>query len=1015
MRPHRLTIEAMGPFADPVTLDFDDLAEGGLFLIHGPTGSGKTSLFDALCFALYGEVPGDRGERSLVSHHADRAATPQVSLEFSAQGGRYRVTREPYHEAPKKRGTGTVVRNPTATLVRLDGEHGTPTTLATKATEVKDEVRRLVGLTAAQFQQVILLPQGQFEAVLRGKPDTREALLKTLFHTGGFERTTEWLVEQAKEKRQRLTDGERELAIRSEEARRRAGELTVADGAPLFDGADGGQPDQAALDRLAERARSDWEAADAAVLAADLVLAGHQATATHITTLAERWDRHRRAATERDQLLADADHIEGLRSALAAGDQAEAIRPSLDAATRHAAALAIVEQTASHDLARVRAARDSLLRPIDAVSALALDVGTGLPAGPLVADARREVAVERGTLEGVRATLGSAMAASRQAIDRRAAAGEASAQLEAGRAELARMRQEQAQLQANLGDAATARDRLAGLTAEATRAETEAAAAARLTQLIKELSEAEDHLRDARDAANTAWATHLDLRSRYLDGIAAVLAEGLEPGDACAVCGSTDHPHPAEPTTDAVSQDQLDQAERATEIAHQAVARCTDALAALQSRAAAERATAADAADDPATATDHAAAAAREVRMAEHLASTAEPLRQRSEAVASTVAELEALLAEGTTAVDSALAAAEDAETRAAAGLAEVEAELGPSFDVHRALELLVELDDALQQLDHRAIAVDEARHQAQAAATRLATDVDASPFASLEAVRAALMDPARRRAAIERIDHHDRRFATVLDTLGDPLLADVPAERPDPRAAETAVAEAQAVQSTTVARRSRVHAAHERIDQLATEHRTLLAELIPLQSEAVLFEAVANRCAGKASPKISLQRWVLATYLEAICEHANRRLVAMTAGRYQLRVERDGAHGAAKAGLDLWVLDAHTGTERPVSTLSGGETFQASLALALGVADSVEARTGGVRLDALFVDEGFGTLDPESLQLALDELDDLRSGGRMVGVISHVGALRDRIRQGVEVTTTDHGSAVRVGQIDAA
>ena len=196
MRPHLLTIEAMGPYAGSASVAFDDLAREGLFLIHGPTGSGKTFLFDALCFALYGEVPGARGDRGLVSHHAPAGATPRVSLEFTAQGGRYRVAREPYHEAAKNRGTGTTARHPTASLVRLDAGH--EATLATKPTEVRAEVIRLVGLSATQFQQVILLPQGQFEAVLRGKTDTREALLEALFHTTWFEDLTEWLVGEAR-------------------------------------------------------------------------------------------------------------------------------------------------------------------------------------------------------------------------------------------------------------------------------------------------------------------------------------------------------------------------------------------------------------------------------------------------------------------------------------------------------------------------------------------------------------------------------------------------------------------------------------------------------------------------------------------------------------------------------------------------------------------------------------------------------------------------------------------------
>jgi exonuclease SbcC len=154
----------------------------------------------------------------------------------------------------------------------------------------------------------------------------------------------------------------------------------------------------------------------------------------------------------------------------------------------------------------------------------------------------------------------------------------------------------------------------------------------------------------------------------------------------------------------------------------------------------------------------------------------------------------------------------------------------------------------------------------------------------------------------------------------------------------------------------------------------------------------------------------VLSAYLAEICQYANQRLDMMTSGRYELRLSDGGGRGGRQAGLGLRVLDAFTGEEREVSSLSGGETFQASLALALGVADTVQAHTGGVHLDALFVDEGFGSLDPDNLQLAMDELDRLREGGRLIGIISHVGALRERIRAGIEVIGGDQGSRVRIG-----
>ncbi|MEA5411580.1 SMC family ATPase, partial [Synechococcus sp. BA-120 BA3] len=217
MKPHRLTIEAFGPYADPVAVDFDELAAEGLFLIHGTTGAGKTFLLDALCFALYGEVSGDRSVKGLRSDHATPGAVPRVTLEFSCAAARYRVERTPAHTAPKARGQGTTEKPPQAALFRLDGQEP-ERTVAAKTTEVTREVEDLVGLNADQFRQVILLPQGRFAEVLRARPEEREALLKTLFDTGIYERAGWWLEDRAREAKNLALEQAREQEVR----RRRA-------------------------------------------------------------------------------------------------------------------------------------------------------------------------------------------------------------------------------------------------------------------------------------------------------------------------------------------------------------------------------------------------------------------------------------------------------------------------------------------------------------------------------------------------------------------------------------------------------------------------------------------------------------------------------------------------------------------------------------------------------------------------------------------------------------------------
>ncbi|MFM9048321.1 MAG: AAA family ATPase, partial [Cyanobium sp.] len=264
MRPHLLSLEAFGPYADPLEISFDALSQEGLFLIHGSTGAGKTFLLDALCFALYGEVSGDRNVKGLKSDHAVPGAVPRVSLEFSAAGRRYAVERSPAHSAPKSRGEGTTDKPPSAVLFRLQGSQREP--IASRTTEVTREVEGLVGLSADQFRQVILLPQGKFAEVLRARAEEREALLKTLFNTVVFEQAGMWLEEKARGARIALAESNRTLEVlRQQAAQEWVPYRTEGEEAVVPD-------DQAALDGLERRIAAIATAAAASLQQANTAL-----------------------------------------------------------------------------------------------------------------------------------------------------------------------------------------------------------------------------------------------------------------------------------------------------------------------------------------------------------------------------------------------------------------------------------------------------------------------------------------------------------------------------------------------------------------------------------------------------------------------------------------------------------------------------------------------------------------------------------------------------------------------
>ncbi len=811
MRPHHLAFCALGPYPGEVEVDFDELLSEGLFLIWGPTGAGKTFLLDALCYALYGEVPGERPYDTLPSDHAPPEVSPWVELEFAAQGDRWRIRRVPAHERAKKRGSGTTEEDASADLKRLVGETWHP--VAPKIHEVNPEVERLLGLTASEFQQVVLLPQGRFEQVLRSKTADREKLLRTLFDTSIYASAASWLDNRAQQLREAAAGIERDLLVlrrRVADEWHRVFPNDEGDGSPgdsvepseAGDSAHAKWPvDQTQLDKLLRQASSAADLAADAADDADTKLETANDNREHAALLAKRWDRR---TCLRQQLgnLADAR-------------------------------------------ARISASQRDLL----------------------LADAAEKL---------------------RKLLD----------------------------------DEESSRDELDQC----------------ITNLAEHYVASEKAVRAAKQATRERRLTERNLLRRYLKGIAAVLAAELDDTEPCPVCGSLTHPNPAEPSDDAVSVEDVESASEALGLAVSAEAGAAHEWEEISSRIDELPSRASD------TAEDHDAIASVQV--------------------------------------------------------------VEPSFGEPQ--------NSAAKHANARAVldALTGKRAAHKALADTLDSHIKRSPFASADEARSALLDDAERKRLRNEVNNHDQLTDEIGRKLSADELQDLPDERPDTAATEQAVREWKEAAKFARTHHTRVADACDAIGGWTEEHRDADAQHATALAEADLWSAVADRCNGRSAPRVSLQRWVLSAYLEQICEFANRRLGAMSGGRYRLSVYRESERRGAKAGLGLRVHDAHTGAEREVSTLSGGETFQASLSLALGVADVVTARTGGVRLDVLFVDEGFGTLDSEALQLAMDELDCLREGGRAVGLISHVSELRERIHTGIEVHRTDNGSDITVGAI---
>lgn len=1008
MRPRRLTLKSIGPYAGREVVDFDALADDGLFLIHGPTGAGKTFLLDAITFALFGEVPGDRSVATMRSQFAAPTAEPKVELEFSAQGHEWLLERVPPHERAKSRGTGTTEKPGHAQLSRRVG--GEWTAAASGVRDVKEKVRELVGLSASQFSQVILLPQGRFEKVLRAGSDERELLLKTLFDTELYEQIAEHLDRRARAARDELGDLEDRLGELRTRAHGRWSEVTDDESPEPTDQEGLDQLSQALAQRAHEARLVATRAARRAKVAAEVHETREQA--------AERWRRRGELTARAAELAARNDQVQSLADELDRAVAAEALRPDLAAVLAAGAGVDQAHRVLADAVDQVHATRSHC--PVDLpapVTTLELDADALSldPSAPGRVTSARDATVER--LAHLRSLDDVARAAAQhtdQADDAAVAATAHQQAAEAAAVELDDLHLRTAALQQQLDDAQVARARLDGLRDRAEQARRQADAATELLgqqQLITELQTA--HLR-ADGALQDLRSRLNDQREAYLAGIAAELAGQLRDDAGCPVCGSLEHPEPADPLELTVTRAQLDATEAAVEVARRDERAAADALAAARAQADALRSIAGSDIPDPVALHEAADAARAElarctqlVQDTDQVAAQLPSLLAHADVLATQRRDAEAAAAAATT-------RSHELRARAAAGEQQLALALGEGVRLQDAVRSVERLADRLGVLLDALGAYSVALDRHTEACRRRDDAVAASSFDSLAAVDAALLPDAERARLADRIDGHRRELDQVHTLLSAPELVDVPDDRPDTESSLTRLTLASELATATAKHQALLDAAESAVAGWADQHRALTDQAADQRARAQLLSELADHCTGRRGDKVSLQRWVLASYLSEICELANQRLRTMTSGRYTLHVLQGRTRGNAKSGLDLAVADSFTGEQRPVQSLSGGETFQASLALALAVAESVQAHAGGVHLDALFIDEGFGSLDPDALELAMDELDRLRAGGRMVGLISHVGALQERIRCGIQVRPGNGGSTLRVGELHA-
>ena len=1179
MRPRRLEATAFGPFAERIAVDFTRLPSDQPFLIGGPTGAGKTSLLDAVTYALYGELPGQRKKADGVrSHHAAEDVDCRVSLEFEVGSEVYRITRTPSRTVS---GRKTPVPA-TARLERLTGDSFQP--VETKLSEVRESVRSAIGLSAEQFQRVVLLPQGEFAKMLHAPTTERAPLLRSLFGTSMYRRLgehlaqqrdqlrrrTERLAEQVRDKRtsaaELVQSAERELAASGfGEACVRAGqEVTQScdeSGAPGTDAASR-SPDAVVI-HIAQPGAGppgsgevSWPDSgpthEELALRLDQVRAGGLrdavGSAAEVTENADaasaavvRAEEQGRQLQEleklhhwRDELEATAGQSREHAQALEADAAAQPLLPLIEGRDRLAVDLADQEDA----LAAAADARDSALRNCRDHLAGA-PVGNDPTSASALAEAARRAAADFDLLaeRAARAVeLDSEVTVWMESLERLgsevaevARAGEIA---EAGRAGLLaeakdlRATVERLEpLRSNAEGLRKLRDdlgKLRGLHEEHRRTTTsfesleadleaarsqaerlgaELAPARQLVDTGDDLSEAlgaakqlvevsreRDRLLSLRQEAIRKAEEQEALVERcfeaYVSATAPRLAEELVAGQPCMVCGSTDHPAPA----DAGEGRVVDAAdlERVRSDARRSAAereRLTDQVKVLISShpglagASTEELSSrvSEVEERCRRREDAIAEAGRLTEALEEAQQAVESMEVGLAARRERLSELNGAIAQATDALGE--SAARDVEelagelAAAEKSVLEAEAAVGRLGEIDRAL---VELDGELEALEQRGSSIelrrarveediqrnrreceqistevaeaagdaepselaaalrglafqcDRVRDAARDAALRreelrraeseLRMSLEGSTFADEAAVLSALLEADSRSAILRSLAERSRRESILADRMPQLEALGLPAESPDSEALASA---AEAARRSARAAADLVSGISDRLDSADAFLRAaarLEAEGGPEHHELLELEEMVGVLEGRrTTSKVSLEDWVLSCYLRDVVSAANAHLAGMTGGRYELAVDSSHVPGGARAGLDLVVIDADTGRSRPTRSLSGGETFKASLALALGMADVLTAGAGGIRVDSLFVDEGFGSLDSNSVDTVIEVLDALRGRGTMVGLISHVEAMQEALPVAVRVKVRDdrRGSVVEQPDVE--
>ncbi len=1045
MRPLKLTMTAFGPYAEKEVIDFTQLGDRNIFLITGPTGAGKTTIFDGISYALYGEASGqERDGENLRSQFASIDTLTMVELEFQLRGKQYYIKRIPKQEKRKSRGEGTTEQNPEAEL-RVMGEED-PQTI-TGVSNVKEKIHDLMGINSDQFRQIMMIPQGEFRKLLTSDSKDREKILQKIFGTEGFKLVETRLNEMAK-------------AIRTEINMLGSRRLDALKRIELYD--------QQLIKQLLESKEINY--VEIVKLLQDEMLKDEELkniageSIKKQEKLLEEGHSKLLKAEESNKKIALKEEIQKEKGKLE--EQMEKMQEEekkLQLARKAENIIAVEDNYLEkfNNVAKKEIELQVKLTKLNNINIKLKDAEIKLQAEKQREQEGEKLSEELMVLKGLEEKINIYEIKKQQLKVLTESLEKVEKNKEEKKKEIVSFKEKNKQLILKLEESKNTNTHLLEVKTELEKV---AKAYGKLKKLdvenekldylivdYKKINKQHEEIADQYQNAKEGYDKTLE---NWYKGQASILAKGLNNGEECPVCGSTEHPNLAAfqegIPTESVLKQEKEKLEKLEKTFQESQIRVNDA----KSEGATQKAIVSRMKEEL---EEFIPLSIQQLKFNELKVFIKEQLitiDEQKETLGKKVDVLvkqQKLVEEYTTKSEQLMKRIEDEEKnlekvmeiytdkislfQGEKSLVEaLEEELPKEIRSPQSLQALIQQkENKLQELKNNYKKAEKLYQDLYLELEKLKTEITSMENVVIELKESVNISKEKYEKAVElagfrdldeyksfkmnsevmaklekKIKEYYEELKSINDRFTEAQRTTVGLELVELKELQEGYNAIKIEKEKLESKRTVLHSKIEKNNEVLKSIEGLQKEMGDKEEEYRLVGHLSEVTKGNNNERMTFERYVLAAFLDNILEVANARFIKMTGNRYELSRTDERIRSNAQSGLELEVYDHYTGKSRHVKTLSGGEGFKASLSLALGLADVVQAYAGGINIDTIFIDEGFGTLDPESLDSAVESLVNLQKSGRLVGIISHVPELKERIGARLEIIPDNTGSSTR-------